>query len=460
MGRWLAVPALFASLSVCASAQSHLKWSQVFPQGSPGLRSSHAMCFDSALGQAVLFGGAGTNDTWTYDGTDWSQVATTVAPTARSDHAMAYDAQRQVSVLFGGSTGGGETWEFNGSQWLQVFTVNSPSPRSGHRLAYDTARGVVVLFGGSTGGSETWEYDGTDWYPVLTASTVPAARTGHSMAYDSTRGRVHMFGGATTGWGSSDAWEFDGVDWTPVTGLQPSRVDQSECYFAARGEIVMHGGRVSCGGVFPCPWSHETWSFDGSQWLNATAQSGSPGRLRHAAICYDSTRGIAIMYGGLAHNGGYPVQVGGTWELEDYTPPFTATATSFGQGCGQGPLSSVPDPASRPIIGQNGAVDVVQSQTPFAAMSMGFANDFFGIYSLPVSLQGVGMSGCYLFHSAEVIGLGLVSGPSGLRFEYPIPFNAALLGSHAYLQAFAFESNANALQIVVSNAVDWHIGNQ
>jgi hypothetical protein len=64
-------------------------------------------------------------------------------PVGRQKHAMAYDAARGQTVLFGGndviSFRGtnetyGDTWEFTGASWLQKFPAHSPSPRAGHTM--------------------------------------------------------------------------------------------------------------------------------------------------------------------------------------------------------------------------------------------------------------------------------------------------------------------------------------
>jgi hypothetical protein len=53
-------------------------WTQKLPAKSPSGRHGHAMAYDSAHGQVVLFGGLGADntvlsDTWTWDGSNWTQ---------------------------------------------------------------------------------------------------------------------------------------------------------------------------------------------------------------------------------------------------------------------------------------------------------------------------------------------------------------------------------------------------
>lgn len=91
-----------------------LTWVRVSPYSF--YRFFHAMVFDSDRNRIVLFGGhigrviwGSFNDTWERVGTTWSQVDNT-GPSIRGEHAMAYDAARRQVVLFGGETGPDETW--------------------------------------------------------------------------------------------------------------------------------------------------------------------------------------------------------------------------------------------------------------------------------------------------------------------------------------------------------------
>jgi hypothetical protein len=95
------------------------------------------------------------NDTWVWDGTNWVQKFPANSPPGAIGHAMAYDAARGQVVLFGGWDGSGlnDTWVWDGSNWVQKFPANPPG-RYWHAMAYDAARGQVVLFGGYGYGSE------------------------------------------------------------------------------------------------------------------------------------------------------------------------------------------------------------------------------------------------------------------------------------------------------------------
>src|SRR5207245_2077243 len=132
-------------------------WTKQSPVTRPPARTAHAMAYDAARGQVVIFGGAGPsgflNDTWVWDGVNWAQKAS--GPGTRAHVGMVYDAARQQVVLFGGSVGTptplGDTWVWDGTNWIQRFPSVTPGLRSNYRLAYDEAHSQVVLFGGWNG---------------------------------------------------------------------------------------------------------------------------------------------------------------------------------------------------------------------------------------------------------------------------------------------------------------------
>jgi Galactose oxidase, central domain len=173
-------------------------------------------------------------DTWVWNGTDWAQRNPAQAPSERFGHAMAYDAARKQVVLFGGSGGAGETlndtWVWDGTNWKKMNPVNIPPARTFATLAYDPNHHQIVMFGGmDVKGSakghyvfgDTWLWDGSNWTRAKPTGDLPEARDGAGMDYDRSHGRLVLFSGYVynsmgTGSPSFDSWTWNGSHWTKL----------------------------------------------------------------------------------------------------------------------------------------------------------------------------------------------------------------------------------------------------
>jgi uncharacterized protein (TIGR03437 family) len=324
---WRAVvvlPMLFAGIT---TGQSAGNWTRQIPSTFPPARSFHAMAYDSARGQVVLFGGtvvlsggqtgSGFNDTWIWDGSNWTQKLPQGSPPALSSHAMAYDSAHGQVVLFGGNNSNGlsgDTWVWDGSNWTKKSPQNSPSARSAHAMAYDSAHGQVVLFGGYDGKSrsDTWVWDGSNW-TQKSLQNGPSARNYYAMAYDAAHGQTVLFGGGPTAVaadGLNDTWVWDGSNWTqkspqnnPSTRLFPAMA-----YDPVHSQTVLFGGMGNGAlGLIPL---NDTWVWDGSNWTQKSPQNSPLARFYHA-MAYDSAHGEVILFGG--NNTVTNIHFGDTW---------------------------------------------------------------------------------------------------------------------------------------------------
>jgi hypothetical protein len=169
------------------------------------VRNAHALAYDSARGEALLFGGADEasvrGETFLWNGRRW-RAAPGAGPPPRTFPAMAYDGARRQVVLFGGNrvlfgppgvwdTFLGDTWVWDGRSWRRV-DVPGPGARAEAAMAYDAGRRRVVLFGGHTRNEagrvrlgDTWEWDGREWR--LAGREGPSPRNGAALAYDARR---------------------------------------------------------------------------------------------------------------------------------------------------------------------------------------------------------------------------------------------------------------------------------
>ncbi len=208
-------------------------WSNLLIDG-PTPRMRHAMVYDSARGNVVLFGGLNESgrlhDTWTTTTTvdngtvsyAWEPIEETgIHPSVRSGHAMAYDNSRGKVVLFGGYNGGeylNDTWEWDGARWVEVEVVTGlvPHHREEHTLIYDPNRQKVILFGGRNHThifNDVWEWNGQLWEETLFTGAAPTHRYKHAMAYDPVRNHALLFGGSDDGnVFQRDTWRFEYVD--------------------------------------------------------------------------------------------------------------------------------------------------------------------------------------------------------------------------------------------------------
>jgi hypothetical protein len=193
----------------------------------------------------------------------------------------------------------------------------------------------------------------------------------------------------------------------------------------------------------------DTWEWDGTNWTQLTPSASPSARCAHA-MAYDAASQRVVLFGGALV---WPTFLGDTWI---YGPPVTlASATAHGTGCGSPALGFVPDANGRPLLGQVASATIVNAPTPVAGVAMGF-NPFF----FPVSLAGIGMPGCNLLQSTDILGLGTSPlTPSTLSFSLAIPNVPSLLGVHVYIQAYAFAPGVNPLQIIISNGIEWLLGN-
>jgi hypothetical protein len=299
-------------------------WTQKLPVNNPPARRDHAMAYDAAHGQVVLFGGSvpssdGSNnrvlsDTWTWDGSNWTKRFTANSPPARAYHRMAYDSLHQQVVLFGGTTTFAaspfsDTWVWDGTNWTQKFPANSPPARRAHAMAYDAARGQVVLFGGCCGVpnsdvQDTWVWDGSNWEQKFPANS-PGVRESHTLAFDSMNGQVVLFSGELHQAGQnfrvySDTWTWDGANWTQKSPANspPRRRYAAMASEPSRGLAVLFGGLFVTdppGDLVGTALS-DTWIWDGNNWSQQSPAHIPQARAGHA-MSYSST-GQAVMFGG------------------------------------------------------------------------------------------------------------------------------------------------------------------
>lgn len=443
------VATCFASTLAVSTLAQTPTWNQVITSTAPSVTSTTRMVTDTARQEIVYFGGS-LGETWTWSSEQWVQQSPTTSPQPRVFHAMAFDSARQRVVLFGGSNGPSYwgTWEWDGADWAYL-SAPGPVGREGHAMAYDAARQRVVLFGGQPVPNtfpvrnDVWEWDGTSWHQPWPQNT-PPARRGHAMAYDPQSQRVIVFGGMdNNGTALADTWEWDGTDWiarfTPT--YPPARHGHAMTFDPSSQSVVLFGGRN--GGDLA-----DTWEWDGVAWTESQPLASPPAQHGHA-LAYDPDIELVVLHGG-----------GQTWVNGTIPPPPTpSSAVAYGTGCGSPALTFTPAPSGPPIIGQVTLASIENAPVPVGAVAMGWSDEQFGPFSLPVTLAGVGMPGCSLLQSSEIIDLPVAqTGANSMQFGFAVPDMDSLLGVHVFVQAYALAPNENPAWIIVSNGIDLMFG--
>src|SRR5688572_27283858 len=97
---------------------------------------------------------------------------------------------------------------------------------------------------------------------------------------------------------------------------------------AAAMAFVPQNGLVLFGGSAPL-LNNETWSYDGTTWTQLSPAASPSGRFG-AQLVYDSTRSVAVLYGGLASNISIPPPTSETWEWDGLTWTQAAPAANAG----------------------------------------------------------------------------------------------------------------------------------
>lgn len=290
------------------AATPNVAFTQLTPQNAPISRLSMAMSAFGHSGQAILYGGNWNTtlfaDTWLWDGAQWNLLNPANNPGPLAGHAMVYDEARGQILLFGGMAGAtptysNATWIWDGKNWREMRPKVSPPARYGHAMAYDAVAKKVVMFGGYGDTAEmndTWTWDGSNWQQVTNAAN-PAPRSGHSMAFDAKRGEIVLFGGFLSqpapAW-YSDTWEWDASGWhQKLTATPPAaRYWHLLAYHPAMQAVVMiggAGGKDVGNGTWNYDFHKEIWTWNGDEWVEQFPEV-QPGAAYTFAAAYDDTR--------------------------------------------------------------------------------------------------------------------------------------------------------------------------
>lgn len=252
---------------------------------APSPRWDAGLAYDARAGYDVLFGGIGPGcgyvcvlaDTWLFQNGSWKLAPGTggagESPPAHELFDMAYDPQLACVVLYGGA-GSNETWLFCDGTWTDATALLGASPpaREGAMMAYDSATETMVLFGGynviytgATQYRDIWGLANGSWEPLDGVGAAPAPLTGGTFV-DSGRGYLLLFGGleypTTAPELSNSTWEFNGTAWTDLSAtVGPPPTPR----YQANGGIYPNGSFVllfsGCTNTACTGGPSDTWAF-------------------------------------------------------------------------------------------------------------------------------------------------------------------------------------------------------
>lgn len=273
-------------MSAATWIRGDASWSPVAAQLAPSARIGALATYDPVRRNVVLFGGETDAhqllaDTWTWNGTMWVTQRPTSFPPWIFPQAgnLAFDSARGEALLFGNGgaapspTQGPETftWSWNGTNWTRKNVLVSPPARSGAAMAFDEATDHMLLFGGyqyeGPGGQlgDTWIWDGATWKQAVRSASSPKPGLAYA-AYDETRARLWLLtsDGAMWYW-SNNNWVLQGMFAAVANRLQAAMV-----FDAGIGKIVLYGGKVATPATNGQAWTetrkNDLWAWDGFNW--------------------------------------------------------------------------------------------------------------------------------------------------------------------------------------------------
>jgi hypothetical protein len=445
--------AVFAPLQLLThlSAQVPGSWVALNLTPRPFARERHAMAFDSARSESVLFGGfngAYMNDTWVLGPTGWTQRTPATSPPARADHAMAFDPVRQRTVLLGGTNGSPLTdiWEWDGLTWTQRATGVTGLADGGSATFDPLLSGV---FYNRDAVNLLWNGTAAN---TLTVAQPTGASNCPMVFHAAAGGALRRVGQYTYRFSLPQGW----VDYGFDQAFQVTRYAIASD--PVRNRVFVQGGNGSVGSGSGLGIGH-SWQWMGS-YVWSEISGPLPRRDSHAMV-FDFGRDTFVMFGGHAN--------GGSWTDTTFVWSEITTAAqyeTYGAGC-SGALAQPPrlrpNPLwnSAPLLGGQFfvLVDQVPVGSPVAGV-IGLSDAVWSSLPLPLNLDSIGMPGCQLLAAADVVlALGVANSAGSANWVTAIPSTASLAGFEFFQQALAVVPGANAAGIVLGNGGHGIVGN-
>jgi hypothetical protein len=126
------------------------------------------------------------------------------------------------------------------------------------------------------------------------------------MAYDAGTNQVVLFGGQSSSGNLNDTWTWNGTTWINMSpaASPPARSSATMAYDPSSGQVVLFGGAGNSGLL------GDTWTWNGTTWTQQTPAMSPPARDT-AMMAYDPSSGLVVLFGGQG-DGGLD-SLGDTW---------------------------------------------------------------------------------------------------------------------------------------------------
>lgn len=485
--------AVFVCLGSLATRVPGQGWIDRTGPNGPPPSYGHSMCYDPVHAYTLMVetrwsSGSGTfvGTTWTWDGSAWTnRGAAPAGLTALTWHGA---TQQLVGLTLSLNPGSGSTpttltgslsvWA--GSSWgaagVGQCQVALPGGSSGPSSptatgCYDSAH-QESIFRPTQGGTPpvVFIYSGTN-FAVRTAASGPPNELQY---YGSVPGLSNSYGTEAMTWDPSVGkpvlardslyYQLIGSTWIalPIVrfyewngfGWNMRYPTAAPCLIGAmatdmvRNRIVLLDGEEPGVGSPGSSQPFHTWTYGNGECLRLQPPV-APAPRRAAAMAFDSQRGVAVLFGGVA----------GTWHSDTWEFDLgpLASFTPYGAGClgSRGVPLITAQGSSRPRSGATFTAQI--SNLPWtgpAFLFAGLSDTVYGITPLPFDLGVIGAPNCSVRASCEVLDV-LVNVLGSATWSFTVP---PVPGASFYVQVFPLDPGANALGVTASNGARGVIG--
>ena len=284
------------------SAIEFTGWNLMSPASGPVARKWHGGAYDPTRNECLFFGGRNAtgvdlSDCWAWKNGSWT--AKNAFPISRSVLITAWDSYNHFVLALAGDDSG-TTYGFDGTSWATMAGgVGGATMTLG---AFDSDRNVLVVLGRGSN-PHVYELDVTTWTwsDVGTCGIETqwgAGLLGGAAAYDPIRKQcVFMVRNVTENAVTTTTLSVSGGvhTWTPQAVTQPTMsadVRFNMWWDGSLGMVCL--AFMGTGGTK----AKETWGWDGSAWTRLCYATPSGGMLNAGAVAFDSTRSVAVAFGG------------------------------------------------------------------------------------------------------------------------------------------------------------------